>query len=90
MKKRIKIDISIAVFTVVLTAILYQYPQLYLRQLWFDDLADFVGLLFLWKGTLIRMVARGHKKINSQQSQTLVTTGIYQYTRNPKNLEKMI
>ncbi len=86
MKTRIKIDITILFSTLILTLIFFQFPQLYIQNLIFDDVLDILGLLLILKGTLFRIVARGHKKFHSQQGEDLVITGIYRYVRHPMYL----
>lgn len=86
MKPRIKIDVLLLSCVIVLTGLLYQFPQLYSSNRLMDTIWDFTGILFVLKGTLIRMLGRGHKKVASQNSRTLVTSGIYRLTRNPMYL----
>lgn len=86
MKQRIKIDGTIMFSAVILTAILCFSPYLYPSDILVDDLCDFLGLLFILKGTYLRMAARGYKKEFSQKGQDLVMTGPYSLTRNPMYL----
>lgn len=86
MKKRIKIDSFILISTVVISGIFYQFPKLYLTTPALDNILDFIGVLFLLKGILVRMAARGHKMARSKRGRGLVTSGIYQYVRNPMYL----
>ncbi len=86
MKKRIQIDSAILSFAIILTGFLYQFPGLYPRNQELDHLCDFIGLWMVLKGTWVRMIARGHKKANSQKGNALVGTGIYTVTRNPMYL----
>ena len=86
MKKRIKIDSTMLAFIIIFTVILLQFRQLYWTSAWAETVLDFIGGLFIIKGVLYRMVARGHKKFHSQQGQGLVLTGIYKYVRNPMYL----
>jgi protein-S-isoprenylcysteine O-methyltransferase Ste14 len=86
MKKRIKIDSSLLSAIIVLTGVLYFFPKLYIQNLWVDNLLDFFGFLFLFKGVLLRMFARGHKKSYSNKGGKLVTSGPYALVRNPMYL----
>ena len=86
MKPRIKIDSSILVFLIVFTAFLFQFTNLYVQNKVVDNLFDCLGLVIILFGVLIRMAARGHKKAFSQKSEELVTSGLYQHTRNPMYL----
>ena len=86
MKTRIKIDSALLSFAIILTGFLYYFPQIYSSSRTMDNIWDFTGILFILKGTLIRMIARGHKKAHSKNGKVLVKTGIYQLTRNPMYL----
>ena len=86
MKKRIQIDSSILTFVIVFTFLMYKFPHIYPAGESTDNVLDFVGMLFIMKGVLLRMAARGFKKANSARSQALVTDGIYALTRNPMYL----
>ena len=86
MKTRIKIDSALLSFAIILTGLLYQFPQVYSSSRALDNIWDFTGMIFILKGTMIRMVARGHKKSNSKDGKELVMSGIYRLTRNPMYL----
>lgn len=86
MKKRIKIDSMILSSIIVLTGLIYGFPQFYATSAGLDNLLDFLGTILILKGTYLRMAARGHKKAHSRQGTGLVTSGLYQYTRNPMYL----
>ncbi|HBG62070.1 MAG: hypothetical protein A2Y03_03415 [Omnitrophica WOR_2 bacterium GWF2_38_59] len=86
MKKRIKIDSSILSFVIVLTGFLYVFPNLYSQSKGVDDVLDVLGIIFIIKGVLIRMAARGHKKKFSKKGGDLVTSGLYSLVRNPMYL----
>lgn len=86
MKARIKIDTGILLLFVLLTIVFYGIPSLYLENLTTDNILDFFGIIALIKGTYLRMAARGHKRNFSGKGTGLVTTGLYQYLRNPMYL----
>lgn len=86
MKKRIQIDSAILSFVIILTGILYLFPHFYTRCLFWDHTFNFLGLLLVFKGTFLRMAARGFKKTHSSQSKNLVSQGPYTLTRNPMYL----
>lgn len=86
MKKRVQIDSAILSFAIILTGLLYLFPHLYARSLFWDNIFDFFGLLLVLKGTFLRMAARGFKKEHSSQSKSLVSQGPYSLTRNPMYL----
>src|SRR3989344_8541806 len=86
MKKRVQADSAILCFLIILTGFLYLYPQFYSRDLFNDDILDFIGVLVILKGTYVRMAARGHKKSFSKSGHGLVTSGLYQLVRNPMYL----
>ncbi|VAX38014.1 hypothetical protein MNBD_UNCLBAC01-720 [hydrothermal vent metagenome] len=86
MKKRIKIDSSLLSFVIILTGFLYLFPGLYGSNRFFDNVLDFIGMMGVLKGVVLRMAARGHKKANSRKGQALVTEGLYSLTRNPMYL----
>jgi len=81
--RRIKTN-GIILFGVVLsTGFLFRLPFLYPESVFSDDILDFIGLLVTLFGTLIRMSARGHKKVQSPDGRCLVTTGPYSIVRHP-------
>jgi protein-S-isoprenylcysteine O-methyltransferase Ste14 len=86
MKKRIQIDSALLSFLVILTGFLYLNKGLYLTSRFWDNVLDFFGIIAVLKGTLLRMMARGHKKANSARGESLVMTGPYTLVRNPMYL----
>jgi len=86
MKPRIKIDSALVALTIIISGILYIFRSLYGIGPFGDDVLDFIGFAILIKGILLRMAARGHKKVHSQQGKGLVMTGLYAYMRNPMYL----
>ena len=86
MKKRIKIDSSILSLLIICTGTLFLFKDLYPKSNLTDNVFDFIGVIILLKGTLLRMIARGHKKKNSNKGGELVIDGPYLLTRNPMYL----
>ncbi|MCD4780211.1 MAG: isoprenylcysteine carboxylmethyltransferase family protein [Candidatus Omnitrophica bacterium] len=86
MKKRIKIDSVIVFLCVIATGIFCVNKRIYFIIPPVDNALDFLGVLCLLKGVLLRMMGRGYKKKLSKKSADLVTSGLYQVTRNPMYL----
>ncbi|MFA6378745.1 MAG: isoprenylcysteine carboxylmethyltransferase family protein [Candidatus Omnitrophota bacterium] len=86
MKQRIKIDGTIMLLAIALTGFLYFFSILYTQNVFWDNVFNFLGLIFILKGTYLRMAARGYKKEFSQKGQDLVVDGLYTLTRNPMYL----
>ena len=83
MKTRIRIDMTILFFIVILTGFLFYFSGFYGHNKFLDDTLDLLGVVFILKGTYFRMAARGYKKAYSQNGKKLVTTGLYAFMRNP-------
>ena len=86
MKKRVQIDISLLFLIIFFTGFLYLNRHIYFIGPGADNALDFLGMVVILKGVLLRMAARGHKKAHSRQGDRLVETGPYVLTRNPMYL----
>ncbi len=86
MKSRIKTDTLILVISIIVTVPIFFIRKLYPVNLFWDNIFDVIGIILILKGNLIRMMARGHKRTNSQQGEMLVMTGLYSIVRNPMYL----
>jgi protein-S-isoprenylcysteine O-methyltransferase Ste14 len=86
MKQRVRTDVTIMVLVIILTGFLYFTPHFHIKSIFWNNVCDFIGLIFILKGTYLRMAARGYKKEFSQKGQGLVVDGLYTLTRNPMYL----
>ncbi len=86
MKKRVQIDVSLLSLVILFTGFLYLNRHIYFISPGADNVLDFLGMVVILKGVLLRMSARGHKKAHSREGDRLVETGPYILTRNPMYL----
>ncbi|MDD3374230.1 MAG: isoprenylcysteine carboxylmethyltransferase family protein [Candidatus Omnitrophica bacterium] len=86
MKKRVQVDSLILSSTIILTGALYLFPGLYSKNIWSDNIFDYLGFLALLLGVYLRMAARGYKKEFSRKGHGLVSNGLYAFVRNPMYL----
>ncbi len=86
MKQRIKIDSALLSLIIIFTGVLFQFRSLYASHSWVDNFLDVPGFILIFKGAVIRFLARGHKMAHSQQGKDLVASGLYHVVRNPMYL----
>ncbi|MBI5415866.1 MAG: isoprenylcysteine carboxylmethyltransferase family protein, partial [Candidatus Omnitrophica bacterium] len=80
------IDSSLLFLLIFFTGFLYLNKHLYAESRGTDNVLDFLGMVVVLKGVLLRMSARGHKKTHSQQGRRMVTTGPYTLVRTAMSL----
>lgn len=86
MKDRVKTDTSLLSLLIIFTGFLYMNRHLYAVDRFWDNVLDFIGMIAVIKGVLLRMSARGYKKVHSHQGGQLVEGGPYVLVRNPMYL----
>ncbi|MFT5169628.1 MAG: protein-S-isoprenylcysteine O-methyltransferase Ste14 [Lysobacterales bacterium] len=83
MKKRVFVDGALLQAGLIFTGVLYACRDIFPQGLMLDNVLDFIGMICILKGILMRGSSRAFKKQSSMQGGTLVTTGPYGITRNP-------
>jgi len=86
MKKRIKINGTIMVLTVILVVFFWKTFFRQNNPVWLENSLKVIGLLVLFLGQFIRVSARGYKSENSKNSHALIEGGPYRIVRNPMYL----
>ncbi len=86
MKKRVFIDGALMHIAIIFTGVLYAFRDIFPNNLLVDNILDFLGLIAILKGILLRGNARYVKKEFSKQSNELIAHGPYSLTRNPMYL----
>jgi protein-S-isoprenylcysteine O-methyltransferase Ste14 len=77
------VALMVALLTATIVA-MFLFPQWYgTPSPGIDNLISCLGFIFVLKGAVLRMAARGHKKHFSKNSEALVMSGPYQMVRNP-------
>lgn len=83
MKKRIFLQGFLVVVSLALSVFLAKYLFVEWKDVFFDTLFDFLGLVFILIGFLFRISARGYKAECSKDGGSLIFGGPYKLTRNP-------
>jgi len=88
MKKRLKINGIIMSASFILVA---AFPAIFFRQgnkavLFWDQVAEMLGVACILLGQLLRVSSRGFKAENSENGNALIETGPYSLVRNPMYL----
>lgn len=83
MKKRIRIQGMLIVFSILLAFILYNLGLPHWKDERLDKILDFLGVGFILTGFVFRIAARGYKEEKSLSGNALVMDGPYALMRNP-------
>ncbi len=86
-KPRVRNDVILLALFLIVTIAIFSFNFLYKGYTpVVDNIFDCLGFMLILKGVIIRMIARGHKKANTDGGHQLVTSGLYQIVRNPMYL----
>ena len=62
MKQRVRVDVTLLIFFILLASGFYLFPQSYFGQRCVDNVLDFLGVTFILKGTFCAKRTIGHKR----------------------------
>jgi protein-S-isoprenylcysteine O-methyltransferase Ste14 len=82
-KKRIRIQGMLIVFTILAVFFLHKFLLPHWKDERIDKILDILGVGFILTGFLFRVSARGYKEENSLSGKALVMDGPYALMRNP-------